>query len=69
MTAVRLAACARQAWPFLPSSAEPGTWWQGPLGELVRVEPDGTATLAPNPLPHWRGPAGDPCAGTRRAAP
>ncbi len=62
---VRLDPRAIACWPFLPVSAPPRTWWQGPCGELVRVLEDGMAEpLLPGGYPH-AGPASDPCAGRR----
>ncbi len=49
------------AWPFLPTSAPPGTWWVGPLGELVQMLEDGTA----EPLEGFHSIAENPCAGRR----
>ncbi len=57
---------ARRAWSWLPDRAEPGTIWQGPTGQHVRVNADGSAELVPpSPLPHTRGRAADPSAGRR----
>lgn len=52
---------ALRAWPFLPASAPPGSWWLGDCGELVRIEADGTAS----PLEGFSSVAQDPCAGRR----
>ncbi len=57
---------AVRAWPWLPAEAAPGSWWVGPLGELVQIVADGTA----EPLEGFHSVAEDPCAGRRgRAAP
>jgi len=58
---VKVSLHARSAWPFLPVTAPPGSWWIGPLGELVQVLEDGTVDLLPTTLPHCRGAAADPC--------
>jgi hypothetical protein len=67
MTHIPIDARARRAWPFLPASAPAGSWWQGPTGDLVRVEPDGTATPLAAPGHPRPGIAADPTA--RRRAP
>ena len=54
---------ARQALGWLPAVAPRDSWHVGPLGERVRVLPDGRVDPYPDGLPHMRGPAADPCAG------
>ena len=54
---------ARRAWPWLPAAAPRGAWFVGPLGERVTILSDGRVDPIPDPLPHLRGPAADPCAG------
>ena len=58
---------ARRAWPWLPGAAPRGSWHIGPLGERVRILADGTAEQLHGDLPHLRGPAADPCAGSNES--
>jgi hypothetical protein len=51
---------ARWAWPHLPATAAPGTWWIGPTGERVRVNEDGTADEAHEVPRRWSS-SSDPC--------
>jgi hypothetical protein len=62
MNATAIAAAARRAWPFLPEAAPAGSWWQGPGGEVVRVEADGSASPLAAPGHPRPGVAADPCA-------
>lgn len=63
--AVSLDPRARRAWPFLAPTAPPGSWWQGPDGQLVQVREDGGAD--PWPAAGHRSIASDPTA--RRRSP
>jgi len=46
----------------LPCAAPRDSFHVGPLGERVRILPDGRAEQLHDGLPHLRGPAADPCA-------
>lgn len=52
---------ARHAWAFLPSSARPGSVWQGDVGELVLIRADGSGEQLHAPGYPRGGAAADPC--------